>query len=400
MTRIRGALLGAFVVGLGASVTLAESALVGLAGLWLWRLREAEARARVPTTLAWPVLALAGASVLSAGLAPAGDLLATRDVLLAGALFASADALDDTRAADRLVWLLSLIVAAAAMVGLVQVAACPDPQPTEGLARWFFRRCHRAHGFFSIYMTFAGVLLPTLLVTLPRLLPGPGFRGWALVPWLVSLAGLAASYTRGAWLGLVGGTLVMVALARRGRALLVLGLVAAAAVALIGPAGLRARVQTIVDPRDPTIVERRHMWGSGLAMWRTRPWLGVGPGGVKRLFAEFAHPEAAKRRVGHLHSAPLQILTERGVVGLAAWLWIWGAFFAAAVRTLAALPAACWRERALVSGSMAAVAGFLVAGLTEDNFGDSEVALVVWTLMSLPFVAGRPWVGAGRATDR
>jgi hypothetical protein len=40
-------------------------------------------------------------------------------------------------------------------------------------------------------------------------------------------------------------------------------------------------------------------------------------------------------------------------------------------------------------GSLAAVAGFLVGGLTEYNFGDSEVVMVAYTVMALPFVAAR-----------
>src|SRR5204863_5798451 len=79
---------------------------------------------------------------------------------------------------------------------------------------------------------------------------------------------------------------------------------------------------------------------------------------------------------------------ERGALGLAAWLWIWLAFYARAIALLRRLPGA-GREWALVAGSLAAVTGFLVGGLAEYNFGDSEVVLVAWTLVSLPFVVER-----------
>ena len=35
------------------------------------------------------------------------------------------------------------------------------------------------------------------------------------------------------------------------------------------------------------------------------------------------------------------------------------------------------------------MAGFLVAGLFEHNFGDGEVVLLVYALMALPFVVER-----------
>jgi len=36
-----------------------------------------------------------------------------------------------------------------------------------------------------------------------------------------------------------------------------------------------------------------------------------------------------------------------------------------------------------VTGSLAAVTGFLVAGLSEYNFGDSEVVMLAWAVVAL-----------------
>ena len=80
-------------------------------------------------------------------------------------------------------------------------------------------------------------------------------------------------------------------------------------------------------------------------------------------------------------------LGERGVLGLACWLAIWIAYYRRAISTLRALDANRLRERALVAGSIAAVTGFLVAGLSEYNFGDSEVVMVAWAVMALPWAA-------------
>jgi hypothetical protein len=43
-----------------------------------------------------------------------------------------------------------------------------------------------------------------------------------------------------------------------------------------------------------------------------------------------------------------------------------------------------------VVGSLAAIASFLVAGLSEYNFGDSEVVMVAWALMALPWAVEAP----------
>jgi O-antigen ligase len=390
VTVLRTVLLSCFVLGLGFSITLSQASLALLALLWLWRLRRGEDRRAAAWPLAAPIVAftlVTLASALASG-HPRSSLLASKGVLLALALYVVADALPGAEAADRFLSALAVVGAGAALMGLVQVGLCPHPEPSDGLARWFFHRCDRARASFSIYMTLAGVLTLILLATVPRLLPG-SLRRWSVAAWLVTLAGLAATFTRGAWVGFASGVLALLPATRRGRWLLVGGLLVLVMAALLGPAHLRQRLVSMSDPHDPTVRERQYMWRSGVTIWWEHPWLGIGPGGVKREYRRYAMPEAIKTRTGHLHNTPLQILVERGVIGLGAWLWIWVAFYAHALALLRRLPADARRERALVVGSAAAMTGFLVAGLSEYNFGDSEVALVAWSVMALPFAVAR-----------
>ena len=74
------------------------------------------------------------------------------------------------------------------------------------------------------------------------------------------------------------------------------------------------------------------------------------------------------KRTGHLHNSALQILVELGVAGL---------------------PAAAMGERAPVAGSSAAITGFLLTGTAEYNFGDSEVVMLAWVIVALPYVVAR-----------
>ena len=113
------------------------------------------------------------------------------------ALYVTADALEDAADGDRFVSWLGLAAAGAALASLVQVLACPSPEPARGLARWFFHRCDRARAFFSIYMTLAGVLSIALLATAAAALPGGGLAPEVGSAWLITLAGLVATYTRG-----------------------------------------------------------------------------------------------------------------------------------------------------------------------------------------------------------
>jgi len=384
---VRGVLLGAFVAGLGLSITLAETALALLALHLLWRLRDPAVRAAARWPLWRSVAVFSGATVLSAllsGHVPA-SLEASKTLLLVAALYVVVDALREPVAADRFLLGLTAAAAVAAAVGLLQVGLCPPTDAPLPSPRWLYHRCERAHGFFSIYMTLAGVLSLVLLATLSRLLVGGSYRGRLAAPWLLMLWGLIVTYTRGAWIGFGAGVLMVAATVRRGRWLLVTGLLVLVAAGLVAPRELRHRFLSMADPEEAGVRERVFMWRSGLAMWRERPLVGVGPGGVKREYSRFALPEAVKKRTGHVHNTPLQILVERGVLGLAAWLAIWVAFFTRCIGLLRRLPSEAAAERALVAGSLAAIVGFLVAGLSEYNFGDSEVVMVAWALMALPW---------------
>jgi hypothetical protein len=391
---VRAVLVGAFIVGLGLSITLAETALLALAVRTVWRL--AHGRARITWPLAWPIGAFIVATAVAAALSarPFDSLVAARSVLLLLGLWVVQDALPGVDAAARALRLLLAVLGAVSVIGIGQVAFCGEPwfvSTGVTLMSWWpalgkaFTKCHRAHAFYSIYMTLAGVLNVTLLATLPLLLPRALPR-WAPLAWLVALAGFALTYVRGAWLGFAAGVMTLVASRRRHRVALLAGLAVLAVVLLFLP-GVRARARSIADAADPTSSERVHMWKSGLAIARDHPMTGVGPGQVKRIYSQYAAPEVVHKHRGHLHNTAIQILVERGIFGLAAWLWLFVAFFVRAARVTrrAGEP----RDHALLTGAVAAIAGFLVAGLFEYNFGDTEVLLVALFVTAIMFVIER-----------
>ncbi len=390
MERLRESLLVLFAVGLGASITLSQASLTALTVLWLWSLRDPARRAAVRLPLLAPLLAFAAATLVSAlaSGAPLTSLMASKGLLLALTLWVTADLVRGPGEALRWLGFLAVAVSLAAAAGVLQVTACPGELEGRTLAAWFFHRCDRARGFFSIYMTLAGVLILVLLATAPRLFE-PGARRWRrAASWAVMVLGLGATYTRGAWLGFAAGVVFHLPLLRRGRVVLAGILLVLLGIGLAGPYELQKRVLQMADPEEAGVKERVYMWRSAAAMWAGQPWLGVGPGGVKRLYSQFALPDAFKKRTGHVHNTPLQILVERGLIGFAAWLWIWVAFYARAGAILRRLPAGREAERDLVVGCLAAVTGFLVAGLAEYNFGDSEVVMVLWAVMALAFAVG------------
>ena len=389
---MRGWLLVALTVGLAASISLAEVTLVLLAAWLVFGPRPADAP-RVGWPLLGPMAAFA-AWTLVAALAssrPLESLLAAKGLLTLGAFYVVLNALPDRDAARRFATGLFLAVSVVALLAIAQVGFCPESGTVESgspLVRLLFRKCARARGFFSIYMTLAGILTLVLVDALPRLARGGPSAVWALPAWLAGVAALGLTYVRGAWLGFaVGAAGCALTLRRRWLVLSALALVIAGTLAV--EPGVLKRLRTVGDLADDTARDRLAMLDAGLRLVGAHPIAGVGPGQVKRLYPAWAGEEALRRSTSHLHDTPLQIAVERGIPGLAAWIAIWVAFFVRAARTLRRIPADDEGSRRLVLGSMAALAAFLVSGLFEYNFGDTEVLLVALSLMALPFVVAR-----------
>jgi hypothetical protein len=388
----RRAMLVLLVAGLAASITLSQTMLVVLA---LWLLRE---RHRGRVQLAWPlgvpIAAFAGWTVLAALLsrAPAESLRASQSLLSLAALWVVLHAVGDARRARWFATALFVAMAVVAALSIVQVSTC-DGERLFGKAvglppvlRSFFGKCHRAHGFYSIYMTLGGVLGMVLALTLPRLVSFRR-RAAAAAAWLVAAVGFALTLVRGAWVGFALAVAFLACTVRR-QAVVFVGLLLVAATVLLVPA-VRARVLSFADMSDPTARDRVAMLSAGATLVREHPIVGIGPGQLKRVYPQYAPPDAVRRNTSHVHNTPVQIAVERGLVGLALWVWIFAAFFARLPAIWKRLPATAVHERALVVGCAAALLAFLAGGLFEYSFGDTEVLLVAMSLMALPFVLDR-----------
>lgn len=396
MSATREWLLRALVIGLAASITLSETVLVLLAVVLAFGPRAARPRAVWP--LIGPLIAFALWTLVSAFASGhvAESLLASRGLLTLAAFYVVLNALPDTGAAGCFMSGLLIAIGVVALLSIVQVGFCPPEgtlETTVAPVHLLMRKCARARGFFSIYMTLAGVLTLVLVSVLPRVALGGRTSAWTVPAWLAGILALGLTSVRGAWLGFAAGCAVS-ALGIRRRRLVVTALVVVLAGALAVEPRLLDRVKTIGSLADDTTRDRLAMLQAGLDLAFAHPLLGIGPGQVKRVYPMAAPPEALRRSTSHLHNTPLQIVVERGLPGLATWIAIWVGFFGAAWRVFRRVPAANAEARSLVLGSMAAVAAFLLSGLFEYNFGDTEVLLAALAVMALPFVVERDLSGS------
>jgi O-antigen ligase len=194
---------------------------------------------------------------------------------------------------------------------------------------------------------------------------------------------LLGSLTRGAWVALLPALLLLV-LVRRPR-LLAWGVPLALWFTLLAPVPLLHRVASIVDLRDGSNYDRLCMAEAGLAMIADRPLFGLGPNMVKARYPIYRAPTAPRYKIPHLHNNVLQLAAERGLPALGSYLALFAASAWLAFRAYRREGGGEGPRADLYLGSMLALFAFNVAGLFENNWGDTEVQRVVLFVLAIPW---------------
>lgn len=250
---------------------------------------------------------------------------------------------------------------------------------------------NRARGLSGHYMTFGGQLLLELLFAAGIAVADkrPRWRWGATLTAVLTAAALAVTFTRSAWIGLFVGLAVIAALVQP----LMLGWLAllAGGAFAFAPHDWRARLMSIFDPMHPWNRQRVYMWDAGLRMFRDHPLTGVGLQDLHALYDRYRDP-ASTERAGHLHDVFIQIAATMGIVGLAAFGWLYTSFLRVAGSGLRAQLKRGGLGAGVKLGVLAALSGFIVAGLFEWNFGDEELLYTLYVFVGLAFAA-RAWDG-------
>ncbi len=289
-----------------------------------------------------------------------------------------------------------------------------------------FGRFMRAYGTFeqpNPYAGYLGLTLPLalgfLVASVVQLAAGRrrdsaaktrgahevGVWGWLL--WAVGCGGpmllaLVMSWSRGAWLGLAAavGVMLLAVVVRSGRgAVLIAVLVLLAAyllfaggISLIPPAivqrfgdftpylGLADVRGVEVTDANFAVLERMAHWQSALAMWTDHPWLGVGIGNYEAVYGDYALP-LWPHALGHAHNYYLNVAAEAGLLGLGAYLLLWGAALLLAWR--AARRASGW-EWGLALGVLGVLVHLSVHSIFDNLYVHSMYLHLAILLGMLP----------------
>lgn len=235
--------------------------------------------------------------------------------------------LGDARAVDRLMTVLTAMAAlCGALAVLEMIGVIPGAFPRWGTP---FNRAALGFGQPNALGLFLALTAPMAVhaITIRR----GGVRVAALFALVVIIAGLFATFSRGSWLALLGGALVLpLAGDRRLLVRVLLGaLVLGALLDMVSGGMLRDTAQRTLT--DWVIEQRAALTLAGLLMFAAHPVIGVGPGGFAVELDSFgAQVPVLWDYLPTPHNAYVQMGAEAGVIGLIAYV----AFLAVCFRHL------------------------------------------------------------------
>ena len=278
------------------------------------------------------------------------------------------------RSARTYVW--RCVVAVGAVVGAV---ACLELYTgTGGVIDGAIRR---ATATYSHPNNLALFLERTLLITLPFGLRLPRSSSLLWVCIAFQAVGVLATFSRGALIAVVIGTVSALLLLRMRRALIwFAGLSLAGALVLVATARER-----LFDAggfgSEPT---RFAIWRSAFRMALDHPLFGVGPDQFLYQYSRrYIEPAAwLERYTSHPHNLALDVWLRLGVAGLACFTGIAAGLVAWCARWLTSI-----RADAAAIGGVAALVGGLAHGMIDNGYFLPDLAVLTWLAVAFILTA-------------
>jgi O-antigen ligase len=315
-------------------LSLAPIATAAVLLAWLMARAADRRTARLGALPRRAALGLLGA-VAFAGLFAEHKLIALRELvrfsLLLGLLAVATDVLSaGPRKIRSAALTLAVGVGACGWVAVLEaIGIVPGRFPLPGTT---FNRAAVGFGWPNELAMFMALALPFSVCAVET-----AQSTWARMASIAGLgatvAGLAATFSRGSWLAVLGATLILLVGGERRFVLRVWGVALIAAAAMDPSSGGALRYRAEGTATDWVVTQRLALTATGLRMFREHPFLGVGPGAFGDNLDRFG-PQVVGLwdYTGSAQNGYVHMAAETGAPGLIALVVLFGAVLLRLVR--------------------------------------------------------------------
>jgi O-antigen ligase len=223
----------------------------------------------------------------------------------------------------------------------------------------------------------AGYELLLLLLLLGIVMEASRKTRLLLLPFVLLLfVSIATSLSRGAWLGCIGGLVIIVAATWNWWRALVLAIIGGGGLFVL-PGVLGARARTMLDMQFPTNVFRINLWREVGAIILESPFGGCGYDTLWFAASTRLGPTTPALEGKHAHNLVLQTWSEIGLLGLLAL----GVVFFTMIRMARGLQKSTHKDlRGIGLGILALLTGVLAHGLVDFTWRDYQQQILFWSL--------------------
>ncbi len=190
---------------------------------------------------------------------------------------------------------------------------------------------------------------------------------------LLMFGALVAAQSEGALIGAAVGLVALLWFHPKWRVLALLAVIFTFVAYAWMPDALRSSLQEKLLLQDWSGTVRRITWGETVDMLRDRPLTGAGLAGYPLVMRDY-HKATAIEIFQYPHQIVLNLWSELGLLGLAAFAWILLTFF-----RLSSRPESKLQRQA----AMAAMVALLVHGLVDVPYFKNDLAFLFWTIVAL-----------------
>jgi O-antigen ligase len=196
---------------------------------------------------------------------------------------------------------------------------------------------------------------------------------WTLTGILVAC--LFFTFSRGAWIGFLGGCLLMTSISRRWRVLLPIALLFIAMTFLSAP--LASKVGSglsLATGLQPVFFSHRdELWKMGFQLVQEDPFLGKGLG----TFMDYCGQRLFTIDANYAHNCYLQIWAESGIYSLLAFLLFIGTVLGRAIKTFKK------NDDPFLLGLLCGIVAFLIHSFFDTQFYSVSQSYLLWSMLGI-----------------
>jgi len=228
---------------------------------------------------------------------------------------------------------------------------------------------------------------------------------WILIA--VILLGLVLSYTRAAWLSVVGSIAVAIILYYKISWKTITALIAIALLVVTikwdqiqmelernkfehTTESFDERIQSAANiTTDASNLERINRWSCAIAMFKQRPIMGFGPGTYAFEYAPFQRPENLTiistnfGDMGNAHSEYLGALAETGLIGMLSFIAIVVAIFYTGISLYFRLDKANKSDRIIVLSTIMSLSTYFIHAFLNNYLDTDKAAVPIWGICAM-----------------